>query len=169
MPLFVTDSAVFIVSTRQDWNIISLEVSDGFYHPVCAITRVVLDHFNVAALESFAVVGLTYAIYWAPFISGDCPTPLPSCFLIVTFHAFFHPDFFTFESPCLVNIAILEVIWPGKHFVTCRVTSHGTGGGVPTFAFDALFSSLITYIPTVYHLERTAPTSSCSFFLSLLT
>lgn len=71
MPDLVTDSAVFIVNTRQDWNIIRLEVSDGFYHPVCAITRVVLDHFSVAVLVSFGVVGLTYGIYWAPFVSGE--------------------------------------------------------------------------------------------------
>eukprot|EP00752_Nemacystus_decipiens_P017717 g15885.t1 len=70
LPVLLVYSAVFIVNTRQDWDIINLEVSDGFYHPICAITRVVLDHFNVAVLMSLGVVALTYAIYWAPFISG---------------------------------------------------------------------------------------------------
>lgn len=69
-PGVATDSPVFIVNTREDWEIMKLEVSDGFYHPVCAITRVVLDHFNVAVLVSFGVVGLTCTIYWAPFVSG---------------------------------------------------------------------------------------------------
>lgn len=103
-PVFdTTDTAVFIVNTRDDWTIIKLEVSDGFYHPVCAITRVVLDHFNVAVLVSFGVVGLTYAIYWAPFVSGKGLVVLllrfVSCqHVVVTFHTLFRPSCFMFDT-----------------------------------------------------------------------
>ena len=62
---------MFLIQTRKDWELTRLEVSDGFYHPVCFIMRVVMDHFTVAVVLSFVVVGVTQIIFWPPFINGE--------------------------------------------------------------------------------------------------
>lgn len=70
----VADYVVFILYTREDWDLTKLEVNDGFYHPACFVARVVMDHFAVAVLLSFVVVGVTHAIFWAPLLSGEVAT-----------------------------------------------------------------------------------------------
>lgn len=59
------------MSTRQAWTLTELEVSDGFYHPICFIARIAMDQFAVSVAMSFAVVGVTTMIYWPSIISGE--------------------------------------------------------------------------------------------------
>ena len=70
-PTIIEDSSVFIISTRQAWLLTELEVSDGFYHPICFILRIAMDQFAVSVLVSFVVVGLTTAIYWPYLLDGE--------------------------------------------------------------------------------------------------
>ena len=67
----VIDHPLMIENTWKEWSITKTEIADGFYPPVCATTRMVLDHLAVGVVGSFCVVGIMHLILWHRFISGE--------------------------------------------------------------------------------------------------
>eukprot|EP00752_Nemacystus_decipiens_P017729 g15897.t1 len=59
LPVLIIYRPLVIPATRREWRTLArVEVADGLYSPACATARLVFDQFAVAAVVSFAVVGI---------------------------------------------------------------------------------------------------------------
>lgn len=67
----VSDHPLMITNMRKEWAVAKVELVDGLYSPACVTVKVVLDHFAIGVIGSFAAVGLMHAVYWRGFISRE--------------------------------------------------------------------------------------------------
>lgn len=78
----VVDQLLMIGTTWEEYSLTKTEIADGLYPPVCATTRMVVDHFAVGVMISSTVVGIMHSNLWHRFTPGELTSTLGRCTLV---------------------------------------------------------------------------------------